>query len=114
MVRYGRKSLRLEVSGSRRAGEDAIGTGLVARAFAFQVRDGGRARSALNRWTGPGPANTLVDPSMTTSPRPDDRDPADHPGSEVAKPRFWGPASFWRLGLVALLVLIVVLLVAGT
>lgn len=28
----------------------------------------------------------------------------------VAKPRFWGPASFWRLGLVALALVIAVLL----
>ena len=30
---------------------------------------------------------------------------------QMAKPRFWGPASFWRIGLVALAVLIVLLLV---
>ena len=35
-------------------------------------------------------------------------------GDEVAKPRFWGPASYWRLGLVALLVLIGLLAVFGT
>ena len=30
----------------------------------------------------------------------------------VARPRFWGPASFWRLGLVVLAVLIAALLIA--
>ena len=28
---------------------------------------------------------------------------------ETVKPRFWGPASWWRLGLVALALLIVML-----
>ena len=49
---------------------------------------------------------------MSTTSRPD----PDHDSGtdEVAKPRFWGPASYWRLGLVALLVLIVLLAIYGT
>ena len=42
------------------------------------------------------------DPSPTTQ--------ADR--AEAARPRFWGPASWWRLGLVALLLVIVVLWLA--
>ena len=30
---------------------------------------------------------------------------------EVARPRFWGPASWWRLGILALGILVLVLLV---
>ena len=33
-----------------------------------------------------------------------------HDDKSAAKPRFWGPASFWRIGLVAFAVLIGVLL----
>ena len=32
---------------------------------------------------------------------------------EAAKPRFWGPASWWRLGLLALLIVVVLLAVFG-
>ena len=43
-------------------------------------------------------------------------DPHDRNGTseELAKPRFWGPASYWRLGLVALLLIVVLLAVFGT
>ena len=54
---------------------------------------------------------------MPTSSRPDPNAPdhAHDPAVEgVAKPRFWGPASYWRLGLVALLVVIVLLAIFGT
>ena len=38
---------------------------------------------------------------------------AGGPDGEVASPRFWGPASWWRLGIAAFAVLILVLLLMG-
>ena len=39
--------------------------------------------------------------------------PPDMSDGAVAKPRFWGPASWWRLGLAAFAVLILALLLFG-
>ena len=50
-----------------------------------------------SRWSRAAPLKTFE----TKMTEPDTR--------ETAKPRFWGPASWWRLGLVALAVLMVAL-----
>ena len=34
-------------------------------------------------------------------------------GDEVARPRFWGPASWWRLGIAAFAVLLLAMLLLG-
>ena len=52
--------------------------------------------------------------STTRPPNRDEHTHRDAADGAVAKPRFWGPASYWRLGLVALLVVIVLLAIFGT